>query len=259
MAKTRTDDQTTWARIRAFDLGLRARVAQRAPTAFGVAFRFPEPAFWDLNFLYVERPATPAAGLARDADAALAGLRHRMIVIDEPPDATRLAADLGREGWAIERHVAMAADGPGDRAGSARAVREVPPPAVVPVRRRAMRDEGFDEETVAAIEAADVAIAHAAAERDVVSLAGDGAIAAFAKLYTDGRTGQIEDVATLREHRRVGHGAAVVLGALDASRRAGHDLTFLWADEDAFPSGMYARLGFRVVGRRWRMRRLAEP
>jgi hypothetical protein len=34
-----------WARIRAFDLGLRARVAQRAQTRFGVAFRFPERAF----------------------------------------------------------------------------------------------------------------------------------------------------------------------------------------------------------------------
>jgi hypothetical protein len=45
MAKTRPDNPNMWARIRAFDLGLRARVAQRAQTRFGVAFRFPERAF----------------------------------------------------------------------------------------------------------------------------------------------------------------------------------------------------------------------
>jgi GNAT superfamily N-acetyltransferase len=258
MAKTRNNDPDPWARIRAFDLELRARVAQRAPTRFGVAFRFPQRAFWDLNFVYVERPATPAAELARDADDALVGLGHRMLVVDEPPDATRLAADLAREGWTVQRHVAMIAGAvPADRAAAARPAREVPPPAVVPPRRRAMRDDGFDEETVAAIEAADSAIARAAAERDFVSPAPDGAIAAIAKLYTDGRTGQLEDVATLREHRRAGHGTAVVLAALDASRRAGHDLTFLWADEDDFPRDMYARLGFRIVGRRWRIRRVA--
>jgi ribosomal protein S18 acetylase RimI-like enzyme len=258
MAKTKTDDPITWARIRAFDLGLRARVAQRAPTRFGVAFRFPQRGFWDLNFVYVERPATPAADLARDADEALADLGHRMLIVDEPPDATRLAADLAREGWTVQRDVAMAAGPvPADRATPGRPVREVPPPAIVLPRRREMRDEGYDEATVAAIEAADVALAHAAGERDFASLASDGAIVAFAKLYTDGRTGQIEDVATLREHRRTGHGQAVVLAALNASRRSGHDLTFLWADEDDFPSALYASLGFRTVGRRWRMRRVA--
>jgi ribosomal protein S18 acetylase RimI-like enzyme len=258
MAKTTTDQPTTWARIRAFDLGLRARVAQRAPTEFGVAHRFPERAFWDLNFVYVQRPATPAADLVRDAETALAGLGHRMLIVDEPPDATRLSADLAREGWTVQRHVAMAAGVvPPERGAGTHPVREVPPPAVVQTRRRAMRDDGFDEETIAAIEVADVAIAHASGERDIVSLTADGTIAAIAKLHTDGRTGQIEDVATLREYRRAGHGRSVVLAALEASRRAGHDLTFLWADEDDFPRALYQRLGFRIVGRRWRMRRVA--
>jgi GNAT superfamily N-acetyltransferase len=180
-----------------------------------------------------------------------------MLILDEPPNATRLAADLAREGWTVQRHVAMVAGAVPPERVVAHPVREVPPPAIVQTRRRSMRDEGFDEESVAAIEAADVAIAHAAGERDFASLAPDGSIAAIAKLYTDGRMGQVEDVATLREHRRAGHGQAVVLAALEASRRAGHELTFLWADEDDFPRAMYERLGFRVAGRRWRVRRVA--
>jgi hypothetical protein len=46
-----------------------------------------------------------------------------------------------------------------------------------------------------------------------------------------------------------------VLAALDASRRAGHELTFLWADEDDWPRELYRKLGFAVIGRRWRFRR----
>src|SRR5690606_21451065 len=97
-----------FARIRAFDLGLRSRVAQRAPTPSGFALRFAEQAFWDLNFLYVERPAADVETLLAEADAALSGLGHRMLVIDEPPAPELLAADLGRRGWTVERHVAMA-------------------------------------------------------------------------------------------------------------------------------------------------------
>ena len=40
-----------------------------------------------------------------------------------------------------------------------------------------------------------------------------------------------------------------------ASRAAGHQVTFLWADENDWPKTLYAKLGFDVVGRRWRFRR----
>jgi hypothetical protein len=36
-------------------------------------------------------------------------------------------------------------------------------------------------------------------------------------------------------------------------------MTFLWADEDDWPKALYVKLGFEVVGRRWRFRRLAAP
>ena len=43
-----------------------------------------------------------------------------------------------------------------------------------------------------------------------------------------------------------------------ASREAGHELTFLWADEDDWPRGLYEKLGWDVVGRRWRLRRVVR-
>ncbi|UGS34668.1 GNAT family N-acetyltransferase [Capillimicrobium parvum] len=241
--------------MRAFDLALRGRVATRAPTPHGCAFRFSEPAFWDLNFVYVERPAAATAELVADADAALAGLAHRMLIVDEPADVTRLAADLARAGWTIERHVAMVAGAvPADRTPR-QAAREVPAPDIVLPRRAATREDGFDEATLAAIEVADLVVGRAMSERAFASTAPDGTIASMAKLYTDGAIGQIEDVQTRHAYRGRGHAQAVVLAALEASRRAGHDLTFLWADEDDWPRELYRRLGFAVLGRRWRFRR----
>ncbi len=255
MTATTTPD---FARIRAFDLGLRSRVAQRAPTPSGFALRFSQPAFWDLNFLYVERPTGGTDALVAEADLALSGLGHRMLVIDEPPAPERLAAELARRGWTVERHVAMARGGARSRPAAACPARwRCPRPSSSSRGASATARAGFDEATVAAVEVADAAVGAAAAERAFVSRAADGSIAAWARLYSDGVLGQIEDVQTLLAHRRAGHGEAVVRAALAASRAAGHDLTFLWADADDFPRRLYARLGFVVAGRRWRIRRVA--
>lgn len=253
MTATTTTDP--WARIRAFDLALRGRVATHVPTRHGCAFRFAAREHWDLNFAYVERPAAPTPELVADADDALAGLGHRMLIVDEPADATRLAADLARDGWTVERHVAMLAGGVPAGRVPRQPVREVPPPDLLIPRRESIREDGFNEATLAAIEIADAAVAHAARERAFVSFADDGSVAAMARLYTDGTIGQVEDVHTRLEQRGAGHAQAVVLMALSASRAAGHELTFLWADEDDRPRELYAKLGFAVVGRRWRFRR----
>lgn len=211
----------------------------------------------------MQRPAGNVDALLAEADAAQSGLGHRMLVIDEPPAPELLAADLARRGWTVERHVAMAATATpplGTRSpggGGLPVAIEVPPPQLVIPRRIGSREMGFDEATIAAIEVADAAVGAAAAERGFVSRSAGGAIAAWARLYTDGVLGQIEDVQTLGAHRRAGHGAAVVRAALAASRSAGHRLTFLWADEDDFPRRIYERLGFAAVGRRWRIRRVA--
>ena len=93
-------------------------------------------------------------------------------------------------------------------------------------------------------------------ERAFASFAA-GEVAAVAYLYSDSEQalGQVEDVLTVPAHRGHGHARSVVLAALGASREAGHELTFLWADEGDWPKALYDKLGFDVVGRRWRLRR----
>jgi predicted GNAT family acetyltransferase len=72
-----------------------------------------------------------------------------------------------------------------------------------------------------------------------------------AELYSDGRIAQIEDVATLPEHRRRGYASAVVLRVVEEALATGHDLVFLTALDDDWPKELYARLGFEEIGRSW--------
>ena len=114
-----------------------------------------------------------------------------------------------------------------------------------------------DPATVDAVLAVDARLREVVAERGFASFARGGP-AGVAYLYADddGQIGQVEDVLTIPAHRGQGHARAVVLTALEASRRAGHQLTFLWADEGDWPKALYVKLGFEVVGRRWRFRRV---
>ena len=76
----------------------------------------------------------------------------------------------------------------------------------------------------------------------------DGAITSYCDLYSDGRTGQIEEVMTLEPYRNRGLARAAVLRALAESRTAGNDLTFLMADRDEWPRKLYDKLGFDEMG-----------
>jgi ribosomal protein S18 acetylase RimI-like enzyme len=76
----------------------------------------------------------------------------------------------------------------------------------------------------------------------------DGEVVSYADLYQDGADAQVEDVGTLDEHRGRGYASAVVLAAIEASRRDGAELVFLVADANDWPQELYRRLGFETVG-----------
>jgi ribosomal protein S18 acetylase RimI-like enzyme len=76
----------------------------------------------------------------------------------------------------------------------------------------------------------------------------DGALVSYCDLYSDGQTGQIEAVMTLEPYRNRGLARATVSRALEASREAGNDLTFLLAHRDDWPQELYRKLGFDEVG-----------
>src|SRR5919198_97837 len=75
-----------------------------------------------------------------------------------------------------------------------------------------------------------------------------GEIVAYADVYIEAPTAQIEDVGTLEEHRGHGYASAVVLYAAETARRAGADFVFLVADAHDWPQHLYRRLGFEPIG-----------
>jgi GNAT superfamily N-acetyltransferase len=232
------------------------------PTAHGTAFFFdPHPNIWDRNLVALDSVDASFADLCREADEVQHDLPHRMLVFDG--DAGRHADDARAAGWTVERHIAMVAVHPPDHDDVRHPVREVGGAALADARRRGVAAESWARRDPAAVEAVlavDARLREVVSERGFASFA-DGEVASVAYLYCDddGEVGQVEDVLTVPSHRGHGHARAVVLTALGASRAAGHRMTFLWADEDDWPKALYVKLGFEVVGRRWRFRRLAAP
>jgi predicted GNAT family acetyltransferase len=72
-----------------------------------------------------------------------------------------------------------------------------------------------------------------------------------AELYSDGRTAQVEDVATSPDSRGRGLASAVVLRAVEEAVASGHDFVFLIANDGSWPKELYARLGFETIGHTW--------
>jgi predicted GNAT family acetyltransferase len=87
------------------------------------------------------------------------------------------------------------------------------------------------------------------AETRFFGVEADGQVVAWTDLYVAQDVAQVEDVATLEEHRGKGFATAVVLRAVEEGRNAGADLVFLVADGEDWPKLLYQRLGFDEIGR----------
>lgn len=227
-------------------------MATRAvPTPHGTAFfHDPAPTIWDRNLIAVDAVDTPFATLAAEADEIQQDLPHRMLVL-ETDDAAQ-ADDAGAAGWTVERHVAMVALHPPDDPTPPQPVRELPGEQLAEARRRGVAGETWarrDPEAVERVLEIDAAVRAVVHERGFASFAA-GEVASVAYLYADdaGDVGQVEDVLTVPAHRGHGHGRAVVLAALAASKASGHEMTFLWADEADWPKELYGKLGFDELG-----------
>jgi len=128
-------------------------------------------------------------------------------------------------------------------------VEEVDEVALRPARRRLLAAEPWaDPALVEQLLDAKQTIAQALTAR-FFAVRVDGEVVAYVDLYHDGRTAQIEDLATLEEHRGHGYASALVLRALEEARQAGCDLVFLVADAEDWPKLLYGRLGFVELGR----------
>lgn len=228
------------------------------PSRFGTAVLTPElPLRYDSNLLYVDRPVSSHEEFAAEADRIFseAGLRHRAILFRYAEEGERVAAAL--PGWEPERHVVMVQlrePEPVDTGG----VAEVGHEGVRATRERVIR--GYDWGTPAVAE--QLLDYKPLLERWVTvrsfGALENGVVVSYADLYVGGREAQIEDVATLPEHRGRGHAKAVVTRAAAEARTSGADFVFLVADAEDWPQELYRRLGFDIVGGYVKLLRRAE-
>lgn len=240
-------------RTTAFERALAERAVERCePLSGGAAFFTPSlPQVWDLNFIRLERvDGSPAAALADLADRVqgAAGLGHRRLVIPDDEEGERLSPGLVGLGWKAARDLTMVAGPPPDRPPGA-VVEEVSLERLLDLRAELAREVpgGRSPTVVEQLLAAAARHARAGNARHFAVLDGGRAVAA-ADLYSDGRTAQVEDVATLTTHRGRGYASAIVLRAVEAARETGHDLVFLLADAGDWPQELYRRLGFEPIG-----------
>jgi ribosomal protein S18 acetylase RimI-like enzyme len=240
----REDLRRAFALIAAGDMG----GTRTEPSRFGVAvFDERVPLRYDSNHLLVDGlPEVVSAGdLAEEAGR----LDRRAVMIRDRRTGERLAPGFEALGWTVHRGLVMAHRRPPERTVDTGLVEEMDEAALRPARRRLLAGEPWA--TPAVVEQlldAKLSVARALTARFFAVLAG-GEVAAYVDLYHDGRTAQIEDLATLEEHRGRGYASALVLRALQEARRAGCDLVFLVADADDWPKLLYGRLGFDELGR----------
>lgn len=246
------------ARAISFEEALRNRCAERIlPFAFGRAlFNDSLPLVWDLNVLRVDEPARATAEvLVAEADRLQgeAGHGHRRLAVNEERAGDALADPFRSLGWRIDRFLIMGWRGEGERvADTAAAVEEVDGAALTPLREAIIRAQPWatsEDVTRMVVEATRLAGREGNARHFAVRT--NGEVASAADLYSDGRTAQVEDVATSAEFRGRGYATAVVLRAVEEALATGHDFVFLVADAEDWPKELYVRLGFAPLGHTW--------
>jgi GNAT superfamily N-acetyltransferase len=246
-----------FVRAVAFESAMRKRSAQRViPFRFGHAYFNPKyPRVWDLNAVCVEaRGEVDPGEIASDAELLHtdAGHAHRRVdALDDGVGAT-CRPFLTRLGWESDRLVHMAYRGGGDRTTASARVDEVKVEDLRAFRAEIARSEPWaeDEETVSMLLDANVLWSEAGSARHFAVREG-GTVVSATDLYSDGRTAQIEDVATCPDHRGKGLASAVVLRAVEEALASGHTFVFLIANDENGPKELYGRLGFETIGHTW--------
>src|SRR5829696_298377 len=203
---------------------------------------------WIANTLEVESPDLAAAQLGSLADELLGGrgMQHRLVCPAEPSLGDGLTEGFRDLGWDIDRNLFMVLRREPEREG-AYAV-EVPQEHIGELRRHvATSDPDATARAVEQMVTHDQRADRLASGRWFAAFE-EGEPASTCVLFDNGGIGQVETVITLPEAEGRGLGSAVVLAACEASRRTGHDLTYLIADADDWPWKLYERLGFDRLG-----------
>jgi GNAT superfamily N-acetyltransferase len=241
----------------AFERAMRTRSAERViPFRFGHAYfnsRFPQ--VWDLNVVGVEdRGEVDPGEVASDAELLHtdAGHAHRRVNASDDRVGASCERFLKRLGWESERLVFMVYRGPGERTAENVHVEEVATEELRDFRMEIARTEPWaeSEEVVEMLADANALWSEVGSGRHF-AVRENGKVVSATDLYSDGRTAQVEDVATSPDNRGRGLASTVVLRAVEEAVACGHDFIFLIASDGTWPKELYARLGFEAIGHTW--------
>jgi len=225
--------------------------------------RFPQT--WSLNSLRVTEALGDAVGadeLAGELDRLYARHPHRMAMVEDEATGAHLAPGLAERGWRTTREVVMALRAPRDREPEPGLAREAGEADAAPVEILSMLEEdelnGAPDAEAVARQVVAARAAQRRAQPRTRRFVGrwGGRDGSVATLFADGTTAQVEAVGTITPLRGHGLARAVVSAAVDAALADGHEHVFIVADDEDWPKELYAKLGFRPVGRIWQLVRM---
>jgi ribosomal protein S18 acetylase RimI-like enzyme len=238
------------ARIHRFEREIDMAGTQTVESPLGVGVLTPElPLRHDSNYLLIDKAEDAAEAIA-EADRILggAGRDFRAINTFEEELGERLRPHFHALGWRTQRHLFMVLRRPPAKRVDLSLVREVDQAALRPGRKQAILSYPWGTPELAEQLLDSKLFLAERAETRFFGVEVDGEIVAWTDLYVAHGVGQVEDVATLPEHRKKGFATAVLLRAVEEARRAGADLVFLVADDEDWPKELYRRLGFDPIG-----------
>jgi ribosomal protein S18 acetylase RimI-like enzyme len=242
------------ARIHRFEREVEMAGTQSVASPLGVGVLTPElPRRHDSNYFFLERAETAREAMA-EADRILggAGANHRVILMFDEELGRRLEPAFLASGWGRQRHVFMAHRREPTKEVDLSAVSEVDEAALRPGRTRAICSYPWGSPELAKELLDAKVLLRDRAETRFFGVPVDDEIVAWSDLYLAQGMAQVEDVATLEEHRGQGYASAVVIRAVREAQAAGADLIFLVADDEDWPKELYERLGFEIVGRSYK-------
>jgi predicted GNAT family acetyltransferase len=208
------------------------------------------PAIWSGNHVRVALPLG-FESVIELAEEQLAAMRYVHIVAENQETGPKLEKAFRAARWKTERELWMVLAAEPDRAADTSVVIDADEDEVIEVMRRWYAEDELDAAALAQLVEFSRREARACGDRLLGVRSSDGQLVAMSKLRSDGRTAQVEDVYTAPEARGRGFGRAVVARAVELAREDGHDLVFITADDNDWPKQLYARIGFRPLGRIW--------
>lgn len=221
------------------------------------------PLVYSLNRLQVRVDADPEQVVAL-ADLHLGDLPYRHVEIDDERAAAAFEHALVTPAseWKVDREVFMVlAEAPARAAPAAPAAPSKPPVRLgAEEAEELMRRWHLEENLETAPGVLEQLSAYNRLEgalwSEVVLGFRDGVRpVALTKSRSHEGVGWVEDVYTVPEARRRGYARALVGTAVGLALAAGHQPTFIIADDNDWPKHLYAELGFQPVGCTWSFHR----